>query len=119
MKTIHRRARFAVLFAILSASAGVASGADPIKVPAADFPRPANPQIGVNLEMVVDFSHSMMFVDMIKSARKFGSAETPWDESAPLDEHGWPTGDAGVVVSAGKTSAGGDYSFSCDGKCEV
>ena len=45
----------------------------PIVVKTADFPRPANPPLGINLEQVLDYSRSMMFVDLIKSARRFGS----------------------------------------------
>jgi hypothetical protein len=95
------------------------AAADVIVVKTPDFPRPAHPPIGINLEPVMDYSRSMMFVDMIKSARKFGSADAPWDEKAPLDDQGWPKGDCGTVVVADSPVPPGDYLFSCDGRCEV
>jgi hypothetical protein len=93
--------------------------AAPIVVPPADFPRPTKPPLGVNIESPLDYSRTMLFVDTIKSARPFGSPEKPWDNSAPHDEHGWPTSDAGAVIMAGLPVPPGDYSFSCTGKCEV
>jgi hypothetical protein len=54
--------------------------------------------LGVNLEAVADFSRSYMFADAMKAARHFGTTASPWDEAAPVDEHGWPVGDAGVTV---------------------
>src|SRR5690349_19136295 len=65
------------------------AGAQAIAVPAADFHIATRTRVpmGVNLEMVLDYSRSMMFVDALKSARKFGSADKPWDEAAPVDAH--------------------------------
>ena len=56
------------------------------------------PPVGVNLELVSDFSRSLMFADAMRSARHWGSVNAPWDEAASVDADGWPTGDAGVVV---------------------
>jgi hypothetical protein len=92
---------------------------DVIVVKSPDFPKPATPPIGVNLEQVLDYSRSMMFVDLIKSARRFGTADAPWDEKAAVDENGWPTGDAGTVVVADAPMAAGDYLFSCSGRCDI
>ena len=93
----------------------------PIPIKPADFPRAADtaqkPPIGINLEQLVDYSRSMMFVDLIKGARKFGSAAAPWDEKAPVDDHGWPTSDAGLVVVADAPLPPGDYAFACTGHC--
>jgi hypothetical protein len=84
--------------------------------------------IGVNLEEIKDWSRSFMFVDAMKSARKFGSATTPWDETAPVDANGWPIGDSGtcVITLGGPTVAGqsepridGTYAFSATGKVTV
>jgi hypothetical protein len=88
-------------------------------VPSAEFSRPEHAPLGVNLEAVRDYSQSMMFVDLMKAARKFGSPETPWDEKAPVGPDGWPTGDAGAVLLVNVPVAIGDYSFSCVGRCEV
>lgn len=84
--------------------------------------------IGVNLEEIKDWSRSFMFVDAMKSARQFGSAAAPWDQSATLDANGWPTGDAGtcVITLGGATIPGqsepridGTYAFSATGQVTV
>ena len=81
--------------------------------------------VGVNLEEVKDWSRSFMFVDAMKSARIFGSAANPWDQSAPVDENGWPTGDAGTcVITLGdnplpgqsEPRIDGTYAFSATGR---
>ena len=95
------------------------SPASPLIVKTAEFPRPATPPLGINLEQVLDYAHSMMFVDCIKSARKFGTPDAPWDGTAPLDENGWPTTDAGTVVVANAPLAPGDYLFACTGRCDL
>jgi hypothetical protein len=82
-------------------------------------PAPEHPPLGINLEGVSDYARSMMFVDAIKSARKFGSPDSPWDEKAPLDADGWPTTDAGTVVIADTPIPAGDYLFSCTGRCQL
>jgi hypothetical protein len=68
----------------------------PARPPSHDL---ANPNIGVNLEGVSDWARSAMFVDLMKSSRRWGSVATPWDERAATDPDGWPTQDAGIVVS--------------------
>src|SRR5690606_16521164 len=47
------------------------------------------------------------FVDVMKSARPWGTAAEPWNEAAQVDAAGWPTGDAGVVVNV-RTHEPGD-----------
>ena len=120
MNSSVKLSRVALLL-ILAAAARPAFlfAADKVTIESADFPRPAHPQIGVNLEAVIDYARSMTFVDTIKSARKFGSPAAPWDEVAAVDEHGWPTGDAGVVVIADTPVEPGDYAFFCTGKCDL
>lgn len=85
----------------------------------ADLAAPLTMPLGINLEQVCDYAHSMMFVDAMKSARRFGSAETPWDEKAPVDEKGWPTGDAGSCVLTDLPNIAGTYHFSCQGKADL
>ncbi len=108
-----------LMLAVLAGGVMAAQGADVITVPKADFPRGATAAMGVNLEGVVDYARSCMFVDAMKSSRKFGSTATPWDENAAVDKDGWPTGDAGAVVMADMPVKAGDYQFSCTGKCEL
>lgn len=56
--------------------------------------------MSAGLERVRDYSRSNAFADVVRQARKFGSAEAPWDGTAPVDSDGWPTGDFGVVLMA-------------------
>ncbi|MBM3463832.1 MAG: hypothetical protein FJX76_17185 [Armatimonadetes bacterium] len=72
---------------------------------------PARIPLGVNLEVNRDWSRSMLFVDAMKSARRFGTAQTPWDMAAPVDANGWPTSDFGVVVMSNLPHATGTYNL--------
>lgn len=69
-----------------------------------------------------------MFVDAMKSARHFGTVATPWDEAAPVDANGWPTGDAGAcIITVGDNTVpgqavvdiSGTYKFSATGDVNV
>lgn len=76
------------------------------------------PSVGANLSPVADWNRTREFADVAKHARRFGSANAPWDENAALDAMGWPVGDAGVVLVCcqGPTAGlGGTYriSFEC------
>src|SRR6188472_3693602 len=55
------------------------------------------PFLGVNLEALRDYDRQFMFIDAMKTSRKFGSATKPFDQSATLGPDGWPTGDAGTL----------------------
>ena len=77
------------------------------------------PPLGVNIELVSDFSRSKMFADAMKSARHWGSPGAPWDEAAPVDADGWPTSDAGVVVLANIPRTDGTYKLSFAGRANV
>jgi hypothetical protein len=63
--------------------------------------------LGVNLEGVADWSRLQPFVDLMKSARPWGTVDAPWDEAAAVDARGWPTGDAAVMVNV-RTAEPGD-----------
>ncbi|MFQ3677019.1 MAG: hypothetical protein SNJ74_03650 [Fimbriimonadaceae bacterium] len=73
--------------------------------------------IGGGLEGIADWSFSNAFADLMKQARRFGSADRPWEGSPPLDANGWPTGDFGVVLAIfnGMKNVGGTYKirFEC------
>jgi hypothetical protein len=75
--------------------------------------------LGINLELVSDWSRSLMFADAMKSARHWGSPSAPWDEAAAMDEGGWPTRDAGVVIMAAIPSSDGTYKLSFVGRANV
>jgi hypothetical protein len=76
-----------------------------------------------------DWARSTMFVDVMKSSRRWGSVASPWDETAATDASGWPTQDAGVAVSTigGPTSqdptapymTAGTYKLSFIGRADV
>ena len=76
-------------------------------------------RLGVNLELVSDWSRSLMFADAMKSARHWGSPSTPWDETAATDADGWPAGDAGVVIMVSIPSSDGTYKLSFVGQANV
>ena len=63
--------------------------------------------LGVNVEGVADWSRLQPFVDLMKSARPWGTVDAPWDEAAAVDARGWPTGDAAVMVNV-RTGEPGD-----------
>lgn len=64
--------------------------------------------LGVNIEGLADYARLQPFVDMMKTARVWGSAAAPWDGAVATDAQGWPTTDAGVVVSMVTQDAGDD-----------
>ncbi len=73
----------------------------------------------MNLSSVNDWDPSMPFADAMKGARRFGSVARPYDEKAPVDARGWPTGDAGVVVQVGVPGMAGTYRLSFRGKARA
>ena len=81
-------------------------------VPDTTSPVPVSDRVpvGVNIESLSDFSRLQPFVDMMKSARVWGSASAPWDATVPTDAQGWPTTDAGVVVAIVTRDPGDDAS---------
>ncbi len=64
--------------------------------------------LGVNIGEVNDYAPSQIYADLMKHARHWGSAGAPWDEAAPVDRDGWPTGDAGAVFMVGIARTGGE-----------
>src|SRR5438552_2467889 len=77
--------------------------------------------LGANIEGVNDWDPTQLFADAMKQARHFGSVGTPWDEAAPVDANGWPTGDAEVVVIETNPGAwvAGTYALSFTGRATV
>ena len=85
-------------------------------------PTVALPALGVNLAPVSDYSQTPVFVNLMEQARRFGSAETPWDEKAVLGADGWPVGDFGVVLMVGQRhvpGTAGKYAVSFTGRARV
>jgi len=69
-----------------------------------------NSSLGVNLENLADWARLQPFVDLMKTARPWGSADAPWESVTAVDSLGWPTGDAGVVVKVQTADAGDEGS---------
>jgi len=85
-------------------------------------PTVASPALGANLAPVSDYSQTPVFVNLMEQARRFGSAETPWDEKAVLGVDGWPVGDFGVVLMVGQghvPGTAGKYAVSFIGRARV
>lgn len=64
--------------------------------------------LGVNIEGLSDSARLQPFVDMMKTARAWGSVTAPWDSVVATDSQGWPTTDAGIVVAAVTQDPGDD-----------
>lgn len=77
--------------------------------------------LGTNIGWVNDWDATQMFADAMKQARKFGSLNAPFDESASVDSQGWPTEDAGVIVLSKNLGAwtAGTYALSFTGQAAV
>lgn len=78
--------------------------------------------LGGNVGGVGDSDRTHSFVDLMKQARQFGSANTPWDEAATVGSDGWPIGDFGVILMTDQspvTGIAGVYKFSFTGQATV
>jgi hypothetical protein len=114
----------AALTAVLSACGSSGNGgginsANGLSIPPGATGPTGATSLGVNLGVVSDWDPGQPFADAMKSARHFGSANAPYDEAAPVDANGWPTGDAGVVVMVGVPNMGGTYRLSFTGNAAV
>jgi hypothetical protein len=102
-----------VFLIALSGVAGCGGGANDETAPGPEVP------LGVNLEKVSDWGRSIMFADAMKHSRHWGSVNVPYDEQAPVDADGWPTGDAGVTIMVGVPHMAGVYKLSFTGHATV
>ncbi len=100
-------------------SAGASTTATATVTVTPPTPLPAN--LGVNIGWVNDWDRTQMFADAMKQARKFGSVNAPYDETASVDSLGWPTQDAGVAIMLGNQGAwsAGTYALSFTGQAHV
>jgi hypothetical protein len=83
------------------------------------FDAPPGAFMGVNLEGVRDYDRAFMFINVIKSARRFGNVLRPFDGQAACDADGWPADDAGTLVMTELPNIDGIYKFSATGVCQV
>ena len=82
--------------------------------------RPANrSRVGVNIGGLSDYSSAFMFIDVMRTSRRFGSVERPWEGEVPLDADGWPTADAGVIAFSEQADVNGAYRLSFTGRATV
>ncbi len=99
---IAQRGRLGKWLAIIGAIAALASPFTFAPATAQSTP-PATlaPLIGANLPAISDYSPTPVYVDLVRQARRFGTAQTPWDEKAILAPDGWPMGDFGIFLMTG------------------
>jgi hypothetical protein len=76
-------------------------------------------RVGVNIGRLRDWTPMFMFIDVMKSARRFAFPDKPWEGEAPFDAHGWPTADAGVIAFSEVANVNGVYKLSCTGRATV
>lgn len=81
----------------------------------------AQAELGVNAGLVADWDPTQMFADAMKQARKFGSVNAPYDETATVDALGWPMQDAGVLIVSANVGAWmeGSYALTFTGQASV
>jgi hypothetical protein len=110
---------------LLSASAGATHASVSGRIAAVGAPA-VYANIGMNVDAVDDYAVESFFVDAMKQSRAWGSPSTPWDGSAPIDAHGWPTADAGLLAlcciadpATNTTLLGGTYQLTFTGKADV
>jgi hypothetical protein len=82
----------------------------------ADWPRPI---LGVNIETNRDYERQFMFIDVMKTSRRWGSTTQPYNEKGPTGPDGWPSGDAGTCALTEVKNCNGVYKFSCTGRCDL
>ena len=82
--------------------------------------------VGINVGGVVDYAVESYFVDAMKQARAWGPPSAPWEGGAPVDAHGWPTTDAGLLALCcvsdpvtDTTLLGGTYKLKFTGQADV
>lgn len=69
--------------ALLTTAAMASAHGDPNAMP-----------LGANIDGVADYSYTFPFINVVKQARTWGSAEKPWDGSAAVGADGWPSQDS-------------------------
>ncbi|HEV2295753.1 MAG TPA: hypothetical protein VGR35_18035, partial [Tepidisphaeraceae bacterium] len=116
--SLKRPRRAACLLALCLASSLLAQTRNN-RTPAPLAPPAPRSRLGVNIGVIREYVPAFMFIDVIKSSRRFGSVERPWEGEVALDEHGWPLADCGVVVFSDQVNVNGVYRFSCTGPATV
>ncbi len=83
-------------------------------------PLPSSPGLGINISNLSDYSPDLLFANAMMTVRPWGTVNTPWDQAAAKNTAGWPTEDAGVVVTDPTGGdVGGTYALSFNGEATV
>lgn len=91
---------------------------DPAAPPRA-IARRVEPFLGVNLESLRDYDRQLMFIDAMKTSRRWGSPNKTFDGKGIVGPDGWPGDDAGTLVFTDAKNVNGVYKFSCTGRCDL
>lgn len=76
--------------------------------------------ISGGLDGLADWSRSHVYVNLVRQARSWGSAQSPYDNNATFDpQTGWPTEDFGMVIATDNLDLGGKYLLSAKGNAQV
>ena len=67
--------------------------------------------IGGNLAILRDWGHSLLYVNLIKQARQWGSPDDPVTD--------WPTSDFDVILVSDSFDLGGKYFLQAQGNAEI
>jgi hypothetical protein len=80
-------------------------------------PTLSRPFIGVNLESLRDYDRQFMFIDVIKTSRRWGTPQKPFYAKGPIGDDGWPSGDFGTVCLTENKNVNGIYKLFATGRC--
>lgn len=103
-------------------NAVLAVSSTPVEGKAVQPGRELSGRLGANLAPIYDWSRTHEFVDLMRQARPFGPADTPWSSVLPVGPDGWPTQDFGVILMANQWATkglGGVYKIRFTGQATV
>jgi hypothetical protein len=76
--------------------------------------------ISAGLDGLADWSRSLVYVNLVRQARTWGSPQAPYDNNATFDpKTGWPTEDFGMVIATNSIDMGGKYLLYAKGNAQV
>jgi hypothetical protein len=73
----------------------------------------------VNIETNRDYERQFMFINAMKTSRRWGTTTQPYNEKGPTGADGWPSDDAGTCALTEVKNSNGVYKFSCTGRCDL
>lgn len=76
--------------------------------------------MGGNMNVLADWTRTLPYVNLLKQARKFGTADNPFNGNASIDPvTGWPTSDFAMVLAGLNLDLGGTYLFHAIGNASI